>query len=56
MLYDPKYHPALVDSLALLCAPHTLVFIAWKKRHVDEEAFQGLAEARGFVAEQVIRM
>ena len=53
VLYDPTYHGALLSSLELLCAPHTLVYVAWKKRHKDEEGFLALAEARGFAVEQV---
>ena len=53
VLYSPLYYAELLESLVLLCAPHTLVFIAWKKRHVEEEAFLGMAEARGFAVEQV---
>ena len=37
----------------LLCAPHTLTYIAWKKRHVEEESFVTMAEGRGFVVDQV---
>mmetsp|Transcript_24712 Transcript_24712/g.53917 ORF Transcript_24712/g.53917 Transcript_24712/m.53917 type:complete len:326 (-) Transcript_24712:855-1832(-) len=53
VLYEPRYYPALISSLELLCAPHTLVYIAWKKRHVEEEGFVPLAEARGFAVQVV---
>ena len=53
VLYNPSYYSALLDSLMLLCAPHTLVYIAWKKRHAEEESFIAMAEGRGFVIEQV---
>ena len=54
-MYEPQYYGDLISSLELLCAPHTLVYIAWKKRHLVEEAFVGLAEDRGFAVEQVRR-
>ncbi|KAG1675873.1 hypothetical protein FOA52_001530 [Chlamydomonas sp. UWO 241] len=53
VLYEPAHHAALLDTLDALCAPHTLVFIAWKKRSAAEGVFVGLAEARGYTVEAV---
>lgn len=53
VLYDPTYYEALLKTLSLVCAPHTLTYIGWKKRNVAEEAFSALAETFGFVVEQL---
>ncbi len=53
VLYNRQYYGALLKSLVALSQPHTLIYIAWKRRHKDEEAFPELAAAQGFVVERV---
>ncbi len=53
VLYSPGFYQDLLWTLEALCAPHTLVYIASRRRHVDEECFPELAQARGFAVEQL---
>mmetsp|Transcript_33978 Transcript_33978/g.101117 ORF Transcript_33978/g.101117 Transcript_33978/m.101117 type:complete len:311 (-) Transcript_33978:263-1195(-) len=53
VLYEPQHHANLLKSLQLVSAPHTVVFIAWKKRSAAEEAFIGRAEDAGWAVNVV---
>ena len=46
-VYETQFHEALLTSLKRLMAPHTLAFVAYRKRTVREQQFAPTAMVGG---------
>lgn len=53
VLYRPPMHESLLKAICLLAAPHTYVFIAYRKRDEHETSFFPKLESAGFVTAHV---
>ncbi|KAI8463651.1 MAG: hypothetical protein J3K34DRAFT_475003 [Monoraphidium minutum] len=51
VLYEPRAHAALLASLTALSAPHTQVYLCYRRRGLGEEAFEAAAAAAGWAAQ-----
>ncbi|KAI8467056.1 MAG: hypothetical protein J3K34DRAFT_46260 [Monoraphidium minutum] len=52
VLYEPRAHAALLASLTALSAPHTQVYLCYRRRGLGEEAFEAAAAAAGWAAQR----
>jgi hypothetical protein len=53
VLYDEATHGDLLATIEQLSSPHTLTYIAYKKRAAAEEEFWDRAAAAGFAVQQL---
>ncbi|GAB4817050.1 hypothetical protein N2152v2_004096 [Parachlorella kessleri] len=53
LVYDPAAYDDLVGALTALAAPHTLLFLAIKRRGNDEDVFLSKLAAAGFAVRDV---
>ncbi len=51
VLYEGRHYDALLSTLRMLSAAHTISYVGYKRRNADEERFIPLAEAAGFSVE-----
>ncbi|EFN52560.1 hypothetical protein CHLNCDRAFT_138545 [Chlorella variabilis] len=53
VVYQPACYADLAATLRQLAAPHTLVYVAYKKRGLQESSFLDLLEGVGFAVQEV---
>ncbi|CAK0757345.1 hypothetical protein CVIRNUC_002532 [Coccomyxa viridis] len=53
VVYEQEHFPALISSLRMLAAPHTVIFLSYRLRGRGEEVFEGMLEAKGLFAVHV---
>ncbi|KAL4855505.1 Protein N-lysine methyltransferase METTL21A [Chlorella vulgaris] len=53
VVYQPENYSLLAATLRELAAPHTLVFVAFKHRGLQEDSFLELLESQGFAVQEV---
>ncbi|KAI3430750.1 hypothetical protein D9Q98_009162 [Chlorella vulgaris] len=53
VVYQPENYSLLAVTLRQLAAPHTLVFVAFKQRVLQEDSFLELLEGQGFAVQEV---
>eukprot|EP00873_Tetraselmis_striata_P008686 jgi/Tetstr1/428950/TSEL_018925.t1 len=54
-LYQPEHYPALADAICALSQPHTLTYLAYRRRGNNEASFAALLAARDFHVQKVAR-